>query len=63
VASSDPRAAQLIEERRVLEARIDSLRGRRSTLSEEAYQRALEPLMLELAEKTRALRALEGRKP
>lgn len=62
-ASSDPRIARLIEERRALEARIDSLRGRRSTLTEEAYQKALEPLMVELAEKTRALRALEGRKP
>jgi hypothetical protein len=61
--ASDPRAAQLLNERRTLEARIDSLRGRRSSMSEEAYQRALEPLMIELAEKTRALRALEARKP
>jgi hypothetical protein len=62
-AASDPRAAQLLDERRVLEARIDSLRGRRASMSEEAYQRALEPLMIDLAEKTRALRALEVRKP
>lgn len=61
--ASDPRAAQLLNERRALEARIDSLRGRRASMSEEAYQRALEPLMIELAEKTRALRALEARKP
>jgi hypothetical protein len=61
--ASDPRAAQLIADRRVLEARIDSLRSRRSGMSEEAYQKALEPLMIELAEKTRALRALEARKP
>ena len=61
--ASDPRAAQLLNERRVLEARIDSLRGRRASMSEEAYQRALEPLLIELAEKTRALRALEARKP
>jgi len=63
VASSDPRVARLIDERRALEARIEALRGRRSALSEDAYQKALEPLMVELAEKTRALRALEGRKP
>lgn len=61
--ASDPRAAQLLAERRTLEARIDSLRGRRSTMTEEAYQRALEPLMVQLAEKTRAIRALEVRKP
>lgn len=61
--ASDPRAARLVEERRVLESRIDSLRSRRSTMSEDAYQKALEPLLVELAEKTRALRALEARKP
>jgi hypothetical protein len=61
--ASDPRATQLLAERRLVEARIDSLRARRSGLTEEAYQRALEPLMLELAEKTRALRALEVKKP
>ncbi|NJK44391.1 MAG: hypothetical protein HC933_09010 [Pleurocapsa sp. SU_196_0] len=61
--ASDPRAAPLVEERRVLESRIDSLRSRRSTMNEEAYQKALEPLLVELAEKTRALRALEARKP
>jgi hypothetical protein len=61
--ASDPRAATLLTERRVLEARIDSLRGRRASMTEEAYQRALEPLMVQLAEKTRELRALEVRKP
>ena len=61
--SNDPKAAALLAERRVLEARIDSLRGRRASMTEDAYQRALEPLMVQLAEKTRALRALEVRKP
>lgn len=63
VATNDPRGARLVEERRVLESRIDSLRARRSAMSESDYQKALEPLMLELAEKTRALRTLEGKKP
>lgn len=63
VASSDPRASRLLDERRMLEARIDSLRARRASMSEGDYQRALEPLMLDLAEKTRALKALEGKKP
>jgi hypothetical protein len=61
--AADPRAASLVAARQVLEARIDSLRGRRSAMTEEAYQAALEPLLLDLAEKTRALRALEPRKP
>lgn len=61
--ASDPKAAQLIAERREIEARIDSLRGRRSSMTEDAYQKALEPLLVQLAEKTRELRALEVRKP
>lgn len=61
--ASDPRAAPLLAERRAIEGRIEALRGRRASMSEADYQKALEPLLLELAEKTRALRALEGRKP
>lgn len=61
--AADPRAAALLAERRVIEGRIEALRARRTTMSEAAYQRELEPLMVELAEKTRALRALEAKKP
>jgi len=61
--ASDPRAAPLLAQRREIEGRIEALRGRRTTMSEEDYQKALEPLLLELAETTRALRALEGKKP
>jgi hypothetical protein len=61
--ASDPRGAQLLAERREIEGRIEALRGRRAGMSEDEYQKALEPLLLQLAEKTRALRALEGRKP
>ena len=39
-----------------LQARIDALRARRSNMSEEAYLDALEPLIVELAQRTRALR-------
>jgi hypothetical protein len=38
-----------------VQSRLDALRARRSTMSEEAYLDALEPLMVELAERTRAL--------
>lgn len=61
--AADPRAARLLAQRRELEGRIEALRGRRTTMNEDAYQAALEPLMIELAETTRALRALEGKKP
>lgn len=61
--AGNPAAARLNEERRLIEGRIDALRARRASMSEDAYQQALEPLMVELAEKTAALRALEGRKP
>lgn len=61
--ASDPRAAQLLAARRAVEGRIEALRVRRSAMTEDAYQRALEPLLVELAEATRALRALEARKP
>ncbi len=61
--ANNPAAAKLLDERRVIEARIDSLRGRRASMTEDAYQKALEPLLLELAGKTRAIRSLEARKP
>lgn len=61
--AADPRAATLLAERRELEGRLEALRARRTTMSEDAYQQALEPLMVALAEKARALKALEGKKP
>ena len=64
VTSTHPAAAELLRERAAVQGRIDELRGRRAELSEDAYQRALEPLIVELATRTRALRALEsGAKP
>lgn len=61
--AGEPQAARLLAERRDVEGRIEQLRARRSTMSEDAYQKTLEPLMVELAEKTRALRALEAKRP
>jgi hypothetical protein len=61
--AADPRAAKLVADRREVEGRIEALRARRASMSEEDYQRAIEPLMVQLAETTRALRALEGKKP
>jgi len=61
--ANDPRAAQLLATRQELQSRVDSLRALRSGMKEEDFQRALEPLLLKLAETNQALRALESRKP
>ena len=55
-ASANPATAAALTARAEVQARIDALRARRSTMSEDAYLQALEPLIVELAERTRALR-------
>lgn len=55
-ASSNPATAAALVARAEVQARIDSLRARRSAMSEDAYLQALEPLILELTARTRALR-------
>lgn len=59
-APASPEAERLLRERAEVQARVDALRARKGDMGEEAYQRALEPLMVELAERSRALRALTG---
>jgi hypothetical protein len=61
VAASDPHLAALYKERFAIEARIDDLKKRKSTLTSDAYDDALENLLVELALKAREIRALEGR--
>lgn len=56
IAATPATAAALVA-RAEVQARIDALRARRASMSEDAYLAALEPLILELAERTRALRA------
>ena len=60
---SDPRIAALFAERTALEGQVDALRRRKATLDSLAYERELERLLLEIAGKTAAIRAAEGRKP
>ncbi|HEV8613671.1 MAG TPA: hypothetical protein VGQ73_09165 [Gemmatimonadales bacterium] len=62
-APTDPRIAALYAERRALEAQVDALRRKKGTLDSLVYQRELERLLLELAGKTAAIRAVEARKP
>lgn len=58
-APTDPRLAALYEEKRGLEEEIAALRQRKETLDTEAYDRELERLLVDLALKTREIRALE----
>jgi len=60
VATDDPVLARLYDERRAIQGRIDALRGTRGTMTEEAYDEALETLLVELALKNREIRAREG---
>lgn len=63
-STADPLIAAALTARAEVQARIDALRARRSTMTEEVYLQALEPLIVELAERTRALRtAPPGVKP
>ena len=54
--AATPASAAALTARADVQARIDALRARKATMSEEAYLQALEPLIVELAERTRALR-------
>ena len=58
--SDDPVLNQLLQERAAIQARLDALRGQRGTMTQEAYDAALEELLVELALKTREIRAREG---
>jgi hypothetical protein len=59
--ANDPRLAALYKDRFALEGRIEELKKRKATLSADAYDDALETLLVELAMKSKAIRAMEGR--
>ncbi len=63
IGATDPRAAGLLSERRVLERELESLRARKNDLPVEEYERELERLLVAIAEKTAAIRALTGGSP
>jgi hypothetical protein len=56
----DPELARLYEERAEIQARIDEVRALRDSMEEDRYLDTLEPLLVELALKTREIRAAEG---
>lgn len=60
-ASSDPRVRALFAERQELESQVVALRERRDSLPQADYEAELERLLLAIAEKNAAIRALGGR--
>lgn len=59
--ANDPRLAALYKQRFAIEGQIDDLKKRKATLGADAYDDALENLLVQLALKAREIRALEGR--
>jgi len=59
-APLDPRAASLVAERSELEAKVVALRGRKDSMPPAAYEAELERLLVQVAEKSQAIRALGG---
>ena len=59
--ASDPKLAALYKERFVIEGKIEDLKKKKASMSADAYSEALEALLVELAGKTKEIRALEGR--
>jgi hypothetical protein len=56
----DPALAGLYAERNEIQGRITGLRALRDGMTEDEYLDALEPLLVELALKSREIRAIEG---
>ena len=59
--NNDPRVAALVAERRVLEESLTALRARKDSMDTAEYERELERLLIAIAEKSVAIRALGGR--
>ncbi|MCC6244277.1 MAG: hypothetical protein IT353_15645, partial [Gemmatimonadaceae bacterium] len=53
--------AALIAERQALESKVADLRAKKSTMEAAAYDKELERLLLEIAEKSAAIRAAGGK--
>jgi hypothetical protein len=57
-APLNPRAAALVAERSELEAKVAVLRGKKDSMPAAAYEAELERLLVQVAEKSQAIRAL-----
>ena len=61
ISVSDPHLAALYREQSAIQAQIDSLKAKKSSMSPAAYDSALEALLVQLSLKAKAIRELEGR--
>ena len=61
VGGADPRIAALVAERQALESKVADLRATKATTDSTVYAAHLEKLLLELAEKSQAIRAAGGK--
>ncbi len=59
---NDAQLATLYKDRFTLEDQIDQLRTKKTTMSADAYDDALEGLLVQLARKAKTIREIEGRK-
>jgi hypothetical protein len=62
LASNDPQLAALYKDKYAIEEQIDQLRAKKASMSADAYDDALEALLVQLARKAKTIRELEGRK-
>ena len=62
LASNDPQLAALYKDRFALEDQIDQLRTKKTAMTPDSYDDALEALLVQLARKSKTIRELEGRK-
>ncbi len=60
--ANDPQLSSLYREKFALEDQIDQLRIKKTSMNEDAYDNALEGLLVQLARKAKSIREIEGRK-
>ena len=60
-AANDPKLSALYGEQYALQEQIDQIRAKQGQMAADAYDAALEPLLISLARKSREIRAAEGR--
>lgn len=61
-AANDPKLSSLYAEEYALQEQVDSVRAKKGGMAPDAYDAALEPLLISLARKAREIRAAEGRR-
>jgi hypothetical protein len=59
---NDPQLAGLYKDKFALEDQLDALRAKKASMTPEAYDDALEDILVQLARKAKSIREIEGRK-